>query len=144
MRGELYWSAAAGMVRTAIEGGTAFEHVHGQRFFHHLAAHPEREAAFQASMADRARREAADVVAVYAFAGMRSSWMSAAAPASCSRRSSARRLPCAASSSTDRRWPSYRGAVPRSARRRGLRPAPRRADRVRSRPERDRGDGRAG
>ena len=71
VRGELYWSAAAGMVRTAIEGGTAFEHVHGERFFDHLAAHPEREAAFQASMADRARREAADVVAVYAFAGMR-------------------------------------------------------------------------
>ncbi len=70
MRGEAYWSAAAGMLRTAIEGGTAFEHVHGERFFDHLAADPEREAAFQASMADRARREAADVVAVYDFAGM--------------------------------------------------------------------------
>ena len=70
VRGEAYWSAAAGMLRTAIEGGTAFEHVHGERFFDHLAAHPEREAAFQASMADRARREAADVVSVYDFAGM--------------------------------------------------------------------------
>jgi hypothetical protein len=70
-RGEVYWSAAAGMLRTAIEGGTAFEHVHGERFFEHLAADPEREAAFQASMADRARREAADVVAVYDFAGLR-------------------------------------------------------------------------
>ena len=70
VRGEAYWSAAAGMLRTAIEGGTAFEHVHGERFFDHLAAHPEREAAFQASMADRARREAADGVSVYDFAGM--------------------------------------------------------------------------
>ena len=70
VRGEVYWSSAAGMLRTAIEGGTAFEHTHGERFFDHLAAHPEREAAFQASMADRARREAADVVAVYDFAGM--------------------------------------------------------------------------
>ena len=71
VRGEVYWSAAAGMLRTAIDGGTAFEHVHGERFFEHLAADPEREAAFQASMADRARREAADVVAVYDFAGLR-------------------------------------------------------------------------
>jgi hypothetical protein len=71
VRGEVYWSAAAGMLRTAIEGGTAFEHVYGERFFEHLAADPEREAAFQASMADRARREAADVVAVYDFAGLR-------------------------------------------------------------------------
>jgi len=71
VRGEVYWSAAAGMLRTAIEGGTAFEHVHGERFFEPLAADPERDAAFQASMADRARREAADVVAVYDFAGLR-------------------------------------------------------------------------
>jgi O-methyltransferase len=51
-------------------GGTAFEHVHGEPFFEHLAADPEREAAFQASMADRARREAADVVAAYDFGGL--------------------------------------------------------------------------
>jgi hypothetical protein len=67
-RGELYWSAAAGLLRAATEGGTAFEHVHGERFFEYLAAHPDREAAFQASMADRAQREAADVVAAYDFA----------------------------------------------------------------------------
>jgi O-methyltransferase/methyltransferase family protein len=71
VRGEVYWSAGAGMLRTATEGGTAFEHVHGERFFEHLAADPEREAAFHASMADRARREAADVVAVHDFAGLR-------------------------------------------------------------------------
>ena len=70
-RGEVYWSAAAGLLRAATEGGTAFEHVHGERFFEHLAADPDREAAFQASMADRAQREAADVVAAYDFAGLR-------------------------------------------------------------------------
>jgi O-methyltransferase domain/Dimerisation domain len=70
-RGELYWSAAGGLLRAATEGGTAFEHVHGERFFEHLAGDPDRAAAFQASMADRARREAADVVAAYDFAGLR-------------------------------------------------------------------------
>jgi hypothetical protein len=67
-RGELYWSAAAGLLRAVTEGGAAFEHVHGERFFDHLAGHPERADAFQASMADRSRREAADVVAAYDFA----------------------------------------------------------------------------
>jgi O-methyltransferase len=67
----VYWSAAAGLLRAATEGGTAFEHVRRERFFDHLAGDPEREAAFQASMADRAQREAADVVAVYEFAGLR-------------------------------------------------------------------------
>jgi hypothetical protein len=70
VRGEAYWQAAAGLLRTATDGGTAFAHVHGERFFDHLACHPEREAAFQASMAGRAEREAADVVAAYDFAGL--------------------------------------------------------------------------
>ena len=30
-RGELYWSAAGGLLRAVTEGGTAFEHVHGER-----------------------------------------------------------------------------------------------------------------
>jgi predicted O-methyltransferase YrrM len=70
-RGDVYWQAAAGMLRTATDGGTAFEHVHGEPFFEHLAADPERAAAFQASMAARAQREADDVVAAYDFAGLR-------------------------------------------------------------------------
>ena len=69
-RGELYWEAAAGLVRATREGGAAFEHVHGRPFFEHLAADPEGAGAFQASMADRARREAADVVAAYDFSGL--------------------------------------------------------------------------
>ena len=52
------------------EGGTAFEQVHGERFFEYLAGDRDREAAFQASMADRARRETADVVAAYDFADL--------------------------------------------------------------------------
>jgi hypothetical protein len=69
-RGELYWEAAAGLLRATREGGAAFEHVHERPFFEHLAADRERAGAFQASMADRARREAADVVAAYDFSGL--------------------------------------------------------------------------
>jgi hypothetical protein len=66
-RGELYYQAAAGLLRAVVDGGTAFERVHGERFFEHLARHPEREAAFQASMTARSEREAGDVVAAYDF-----------------------------------------------------------------------------
>jgi SAM-dependent methyltransferase len=70
-RGDAYWEAGAGLLRTATQGGAAFEHVHGARFFDRLAQSPEHAAAFQASMAGRAEREAADVVAAYDFAGVR-------------------------------------------------------------------------
>jgi SAM-dependent methyltransferase len=42
----------------------------GHRFFDHLRRHPEQEAAFQASMADRSEQEAGDVVAAYDFGGI--------------------------------------------------------------------------
>jgi hypothetical protein len=71
VRGELYYEAAAGVLQTVREGGVAFEHVHGEPFFDHLAREPEVEAAFQASMAGRAAQEAGDVVAAYDFAGVR-------------------------------------------------------------------------
>jgi hypothetical protein len=51
-------------------GGTAFEHVHGEHLFDHLARHPDREAAVQASMAVRSEQEAHDVVAAYDFSGL--------------------------------------------------------------------------
>jgi O-methyltransferase domain/Dimerisation domain len=70
VRGEAYWQAAAGLLRAATDGGTAFAHVHGEHFFDHMARHPEREAAFQGAMAGRAEREAADVVAAYDFTGL--------------------------------------------------------------------------
>jgi hypothetical protein len=66
-RGEVYYGAAAGLLRAIREGGVAFEHVHGEPFFDHLTRHPEREAAFQASMAGRAAQEAAHIVATYDF-----------------------------------------------------------------------------
>jgi O-methyltransferase domain/Dimerisation domain len=70
-RGEVYYESAAGLLATVREGGTAFEHVHGERFFDHLARHPDREAAFQGSMAARSEQEAHDVAAAYDFSGMR-------------------------------------------------------------------------
>jgi hypothetical protein len=69
-RGEVYWPVAAGLLQTAREGGISFEHVHGESFFSHLAAHDGHRAAFDASMAGRAQREAADVVAAYDFMGV--------------------------------------------------------------------------
>jgi len=69
-RGEVYYQAAAGTLAAVRQGGTAFEHVHGDRFFDHLRRHPEQEAAFQASMAGRSEHEASDVVAAYDFGGI--------------------------------------------------------------------------
>lgn len=69
-RGEVYYQAAAGILAAVREGGTAFEHVHGDRFFDHLRRHPDQEAAFQASMAGRSEQEAGNVVAAYDFRGI--------------------------------------------------------------------------
>lgn len=66
-RGELYYGAF-GRLRDAVRGGgNAFEMAYGKPFFEHLDGHPEQTAAFQQSMADRARQEVADVVAAYDF-----------------------------------------------------------------------------
>jgi hypothetical protein len=70
-RGELYYGAAAGLLKTVQEGGTSFEHVHGATFFDHLQRHPEEYRVFQGSMAGRAEREARDLVAAYDFTGLR-------------------------------------------------------------------------
>ena len=69
-RAEVYYGAAAGLLDAVRDGGTAFERVHGERFFAHLERHPDREAAFQSSMAARAEGEARDVLAAYDFAGL--------------------------------------------------------------------------
>jgi hypothetical protein len=58
VRGELYHQAAAGMLAAVRHGGTAFEQVHGDRFFDYLGRHPAKEAAFQGSMAGRSEQEA--------------------------------------------------------------------------------------
>ena len=69
-RGALYYDAAAGLLATLRNGGTAFEHVHGAPFFEHLHRHPDQYDVFQASMAGRAQQEARDVVAAYDFSGL--------------------------------------------------------------------------
>jgi hypothetical protein len=69
VRGQLYYRSAAGLLDTVREGGTAFEHVYGERFFEHLGREPGHEAVFQASMAGRAEQEARDVAAAYDFSG---------------------------------------------------------------------------
>jgi hypothetical protein len=66
-RGDVYYGAAVGLLDAVQHGGSAFERVHGLSFFEYLARHPELGAAFQGSMVDRSRQEAADVVAVYDF-----------------------------------------------------------------------------
>jgi hypothetical protein len=71
VRGELYFAAAGGLLPALRAGGTAFEQVYGRRFFADLDADPAHEAVFAASMAGRADREAADLVAAYDFAGIR-------------------------------------------------------------------------
>jgi hypothetical protein len=63
----MYYDAVAGLLAAVRSGGVPFEAVHGQRFFTHLAAHPERVGAFQASRRDRSAREATSVVAAYDF-----------------------------------------------------------------------------
>lgn len=70
-RGALYYDAAAGLLATVRNGGTAFEHVHGAPFFEHLHRHPDQYDVFQASMAGRAQQEARDLVAAYDFTGLR-------------------------------------------------------------------------
>ena len=67
VRGELYYHGAEGLLEAVRSGGTAFERVYGAPFFAHLDAHPEASAAFEASMAGRARQEADAVVAAYDF-----------------------------------------------------------------------------
>lgn len=70
-RAELYYVAATGLLDAVRHGGVPFERVHGERFFEHLGHDPDREAAFQASMAARAAREAHDVVDAYDFRAAR-------------------------------------------------------------------------
>jgi hypothetical protein len=70
-RGDLYYGAAAGLLEAVRCGGTPFTHVHGLGFFEFLARDPDREAALRASMIDRSRQEATEVVAAYDFGAFR-------------------------------------------------------------------------
>ena len=66
-RGELYYRSAERFLPAVRGEGVPYELAHGEPFFEHLGHHPEREAAFQGSMAGRSAQEAADVVAAYDF-----------------------------------------------------------------------------
>lgn len=68
-RGDLYYTAAAGLVDSIRHGGVPFERAYGGGFFDHLRRHPESGTAFQASMADRVRAEAREVVTACDFTG---------------------------------------------------------------------------
>jgi SAM-dependent methyltransferase len=70
LRGDLAYRAADGLLSAVRDGGSAFERVFGARFFDFLAADPPTEATFNAAMAGRSAREAADVVAAYDFGGL--------------------------------------------------------------------------
>jgi predicted O-methyltransferase YrrM len=70
-RAELYYAAAGGLLEAVRDGGTAFERLHGEPFFAHLARDAARETAFQGSMRSRAVEEANAVVAVYDLGGLR-------------------------------------------------------------------------
>jgi O-methyltransferase domain len=72
MRAELYYRAAGELLDAVRRGGTPFEVVYGRPFFDHLAAAPERLAAFRAAMADRSAREAGAVVAAVELDGVAS------------------------------------------------------------------------
>jgi hypothetical protein len=70
-RGDLNYMAAAGLLAAVRDGGVPFDRVFGESLFAHLDRHPEHSMAFQGSMADRSRLEAAAVVAAYRFDSFR-------------------------------------------------------------------------
>lgn len=71
VRGDLYFRAASDLIDAVREGGVAFERAYGDDLFGVLAQRPELGVAFRASMTDRSRREADNVVASYDFRAFR-------------------------------------------------------------------------
>jgi hypothetical protein len=67
--GDMFYSAAAGLLDAVQRGGVAFQRVFSVGLFEYLNQHPQQGAAFQAAMTVRSRQEAADVIAAYDFAG---------------------------------------------------------------------------
>ena len=66
-RGKLYYAALGELLNAVRYGGPPFERLHGKSFFEHLKQHPAEAAAFRASMAARAAREADAVLTAYDF-----------------------------------------------------------------------------
>jgi hypothetical protein len=67
-RGQLYYAAAGALLETVRHGGAAFRHANGVDFFDAITGHPDRVAAFQASMTVRSQQEADELVNAYDFA----------------------------------------------------------------------------
>jgi hypothetical protein len=61
------WSAWGGLFHGVQTGGVAFDHVHGQRFFDYLVAHPDQEQRFAASMASISGAENGAIARAYPF-----------------------------------------------------------------------------
>jgi hypothetical protein len=61
------WAAWGALLHGVQTGGVAFDHVHGQRFFDYLVAHPEKQQQFAASMASISGAENAAIARAYAF-----------------------------------------------------------------------------
>ena len=64
--GDLYYHAASGLLKSVQSGGAAFRHVTAPSF-DHLAASPERLAAFQESMVARCEVEVTELMRTYSF-----------------------------------------------------------------------------
>jgi hypothetical protein len=71
VRGTLYYRAAAGLIDTIRDGGSAFRHVHGVDLFEYLATSPDDAAIFQLSMLARSHQEADALAATYDFTPFR-------------------------------------------------------------------------
>jgi hypothetical protein len=61
------WAAWGALLHGVQTGGVAFDHVHGQRFFDYLVAHPEKQQQFAASMASISGAENTAIARAYAF-----------------------------------------------------------------------------
>jgi hypothetical protein len=108
-RGGLYYGAMAGLLPSALGGGTPFDLVHGMTFFAYLDAHPERSATFQASMTARSAREAAAVVDAYDFRPFRTIVDVGGGKGGCSARCWRPRPSLPGCCSTVPRWSATRG-----------------------------------
>jgi hypothetical protein len=70
-RGALYFAAASQVLPALQAGEIPFDYAYGQPLFTYLSANPPAESAFQHSMAARAVRDRADLLAAYDFADVR-------------------------------------------------------------------------
>ena len=61
------WAGWGALLHGVQTGGVAFDHVHGQRFFDYLVAHPDKEQRFAASMASISGAENDAVARAYGY-----------------------------------------------------------------------------